>query len=140
MGQNTITQNRELLDDSDAFEGPWLASIEEGNWVNFAIDRTQTWVERVVPPFDVPKSKDGMINQMRANMRDIEYDETNEEIEEDGEHIVPFWACAAIKKAFKKSDSKKWIDLQVRRSTTEKTYPDGEVKTLNLAEIVLIAE
>lgn len=122
------------LDDSDAFEGPWMAFVDENREVHFEIDRKKTFVEQIVPPFAL-KGDRKTISQLRAEMRDIKYADTEEEVIEDGEHVAPFWTGRPIKAAFKKSNSKKWIRLAYIRSVEIEELPDGSTKTINSAAI-----
>lgn len=127
------------LDESDAFDGPWFAGCDTERWIEFDIDRTTTIVERVEPPFDV-KSKDGKINQIRGFMRNIVYvDKHGGDVADDDEHTAPFWCGKGLKKAFKASNSKKWITLRFKRTAEEEIDSKGQVvKTINTAEFELV--
>lgn len=124
---NDMEPIRILLDESDAFTGPWMATVDTDRDIIFEFDRSRTYVERVVPPFEVPNSKDGKINQIISMMRNIRYEDDEAEIEDDGEHIGPFWAGKHFTKALKKSNSKKWIEIRFVR----KAYLDDREKTIN---------
>ncbi len=87
------------------------------------------------------------INQGRAEMRNIRYvvegddgeytDKENGDIEIDGEHVVPFWAGAPLKKCFKRTKAKKWIAMAYYRETHEEDREDGSV-TINTANFAIL--
>lgn len=122
---------RVLLDESDAFSGPWMATVDTDRAIIFEFDRSRTYVERVVPPFDVPKSKDGKINQIVSVMKNIRYEDDDTEIEEDGEHTAPFWTGKYFTKALKKSNSKKWVEIRFEREA----HLDERDRTINNCKV-----
>ncbi len=132
--QKNLVDKRETLDESDSFETPWMASVPNGHECYFEIDRSRTFVETIEAPFETTGSRD-TIEQVRAEMRAIT-DPDGDQIDGDGEHIVPWWACAPLKKALKQSSKKTWVGL-VYVHESEKEEREDRTVTINSAKFAL---
>lgn len=133
--QNRLDTERVLLDDSDAFDAPWMATVTVGEEVHFEIDRSRTWAEPFEPPEEW-RGKGKTMYRVRAEMRNIVFADSGESVDIDGEHLVPFWAGAALKKALKQSTEKRWVALAFYRQTEEEQREDRTV-TINSANFAL---
>lgn len=133
MPQKNFDENRETFDETDLFEGPWMATVEPGEEVHFEVDRTKMFVEEIPNPFE---TKNETINQGRGLMKNIRYAEGDHaEVDEDGEHVVPFWACGALKKILKKAKgaaNKKWVRLGYYREAEDEDNYKGTDKTVTI--------
>lgn len=112
-----------------------MATTPVGQEIHFEIDRTRTFPEA----FTAPSSwgVDDQMYQVRAVMKNIVNSENAKAIDGDGEHVVPFWASPALKKAFKQSKAKKWIKLAYYRESEEEERADRTV-TLNTANFEIL--
>lgn len=132
-------EERETLDETDLFEAPWMTTLEVGVEAHFELDRTQTWPVE----FDPPESWGikGTANQVESVMKNIVIAETGEQIDENGIHLVPFWACPALKAELKRSKAKKWVKLAYYREAEEEIREDASgtrTVTLNTANFKIL--
>lgn len=105
------------------FEGPWMAMATSGEIYEFEVEDSSVEIVET-------EAKWGKSKQYKANMRNIN-DSDGDEQYDDGEYLVPFWACRSFKLAAKEAKVKKgWFGLAYIRDETEK---DG--KPFNTASI-----
>lgn len=132
-------EDMETFDETDKFEAPWMSRTTVGEEVNFEVDRTRLFVEEVEPPFEIT-GKRTTIDQGRGTMRNINYTESGKKVDLDGEHVVPFWACAPLKAVLKTAGGpkqKKWVTMAYYREAETEEREDRDV-TINTANFALI--
>lgn len=131
--------SQETFDETDKFEAPWMATATVGMQINFEVNRLKLYVEETIPPFEISGKRE-TIDQGRGEMRKIRYVETDKQVDYDGQHVVPFWACAPLKAAIKHATSAKqktWVALAYFREAEEEEREDRTV-TINTANFALI--
>ncbi len=98
---------------------PWMARVNPDAVITFEIDvRTMDETESTVP------FGKGKIWEAQGKMRNI-VDAEGDEFEEDGEHKVPFWACARLQGELNEKD--KWVKMQFHRTTTQMKNQNGDM-------------
>lgn len=97
---------------------PWMASVEEGIWVEFEIAVPSiTPIESDVPfgkGYDAKAEVMGKVMEALADFRNV-----GEKGVADGEHLIPFWACAAIQETLlpMKKTKAKFTEMRYKRTT-----------------------
>lgn len=87
---------------------PWMAAVDPKKWVDFNVDLDS--IEEVSDA-----GPNGDWNAYRAEMSDI-IDRDGDEVAEDGEHEVPFWAMMPFFDAIAETGRQKGrVSLKYRR-------------------------
>jgi len=100
---------------------PWMAQTEPETWSGFKINLAS--LEAVEA--DVPFGKTGKIMEATAEMKDI-HSQSGDEMAENGEHTIPFWACSALQTIISEAELKigkkaYWITMRYKRTVIMKT-------------------
>jgi hypothetical protein len=105
--------------DADDFEGPWMAWVEPDEEVNFELDIGSVEViqdEILFKTHDKPVD----IKQYKAEMQDI-LTPDGDMVAEDGEYVIPFWACRAFKQAVKAAKQREgWLEMVYKRTVEDR--------------------
>ena len=87
---------------------PWMADCPTDEWIDFEIQIASLTPVEVTVPFGETK----LVTQAVAEMRNIIS-------QEDGEHVIPFWACTELQAYLEpllKSLKGKWTEMRYRRT------------------------
>ncbi len=116
---------------------PWMADVSPGIWVNLELKiHTLTPVESEVP-FGKGFGEKligggiqmGTVTEATAEMQNIQSID-GVEMAEDGEHTIPFWACAALQGYLEpqlKQLKGKWVKLSYKREVMMRKGKENSV-------------
>jgi len=117
---------------------PWMADVKPDAVVHFELDLNGAKLVKNEVPWGDKKETTEII----AEMRNIRYEENDEEIADDGEHTVPFWACEVVQEALKeiakRTKRPKWAKLAYVRSVYKENNWEGVEKDFSRAAIAVL--
>jgi len=109
---------------------PWMAASEPDEWINFELDISSLTPMTSDVPFgqgyDPLRGSLGTVTEAIAEMKNLDGQI------DDGPHIIPFWACAALQELLDpllKKHKGKWITLNYKRTVIEKKGKENSVAT-----------
>jgi len=80
----------------------------------------------------------GMTIEAKGQFKNI-VDEEDDEFEEDGEHVVPFWACEAFQRTVVESGKTKgWLSMEYKRNIATGLNREGKEVELSGASFKLV--
>ncbi len=119
---------------------PWMAEAEPDEWTNFELEISSlTPIDSDVPfgqGYNEQTGKLGRVTEATANMKNFEKpSEVGDSTIEDGEHVIPFWACGALQELLTpllRKHKGKWITLNYRRQVVQRKGKENSVATFEL--------
>jgi len=109
---------------------PWMAAADESKWLGFEIDlKSISPVESEVPfgtGYDPDTGQMGSVTEAIADMKNIDG-------ADDGEHIIPFWACGPLQEItapmLSKRKGAQYVKLSFQRTTTMRKGKENSIAT-----------
>jgi len=104
---------------------PFMANAEADETYSFLVKVDTIEVSNSDTPW-------GDTTEAKADFKDIKHDKKGTELAEDGEHMVPFWACEAFQKSLKDNGKfKGWVEMEYIRSEEDGINREGKEVSLS---------